>query len=186
MIQFTCSNCGHNAFTRDEHAGKKVRCSRCQAVTVVPGQPPSATGSPLVTFLEERLIKPPPTEDKIRFYCTSCKKRIGVLRGSEGKKVKCPGCGEINAVPDDGGADYSCLLEEVFFDRIWNLGKALEHERTRSQEDHVSQEKEPTQICPCCGREIPAKSWMCNQCGKMIGKIRPDAASRRYGESHVS
>src|SRR5436853_50369 len=40
-IRFTC-DCGQTLAAGDEHAGKRVRCSACNAIKVVPGAPPAA------------------------------------------------------------------------------------------------------------------------------------------------
>jgi len=39
----------------------------------------------------------------IRFHCNECQSRVKVPDGTEGKKVKCPRCGNVQRVPEDDG-----------------------------------------------------------------------------------
>ncbi len=135
---------------------------------------------PLLLLLEKRAAMEP-KDARIRFECTSCKKKIGAILSSEGKKVKCPGCGGVNTVPAAEHSDHSWLITEMFFDRIWNLAKALLHERSKPAEEEVKEDPN-MKPCPCCGGKIVLNAWMCNHCGKPVGKIQAVGATRRFGE----
>jgi hypothetical protein len=44
-------------------------------------------------------------DQKIRFRCHRCKKKVAVPQGYVGRKVKCPGCNIVTIVPDIPGAE---------------------------------------------------------------------------------
>lgn len=76
MIKFVCILCGEKISAREELAGKRVRCPKCNNTSVVPAESP-----------------------KIRFACPSCGKGICVLQIHAGKEGKCPNCQSPIVVP---------------------------------------------------------------------------------------
>jgi len=123
--------CGKQLRVKDEHGGKKVRCPDCQQVLPVPGakqaadpvtsrmaaepSPPKMAGATLHGA-------PQPT---IAVAC-ECGKRLAVKSDHAGKKVKCPACQKVLAVPrpetpppgespaqatDEGGFDFTSLTD---------------------------------------------------------------------------
>ena len=54
MIEFRCTTCQHKLGVPETHAGKKARCSKCQAIVTVPRQiMPSETGDDLMKAVLE-------------------------------------------------------------------------------------------------------------------------------------
>src|SRR4051794_5366050 len=81
-IRFTCE-CGQPLTARDEIAGKRVRCTACEAVVTVPEE--DGDGAPGAAPL--------------RIRCEECGKSVQVKADSAGTRVKCPGCASILTVP---------------------------------------------------------------------------------------
>ena len=66
----------------------------------------SSDNAPVVTHLIKRLesLRPaaaalPKGNAMLTFTCTACQKKLSVKEELAGKKVKCPGCGAVMAVP---------------------------------------------------------------------------------------
>jgi len=76
MIKFSCDKCGHKLGVRDELAGKRGNCPKCQRVVVVP---------------EKSIL--------VGFVCESCGEKISAIHTRAGKKGKCPKCKTTLAVP---------------------------------------------------------------------------------------
>ena len=81
-IEISCS-CGGRFKARDEHAGRKVKCPRCQQVLVV-SQPAPQPVSPSVAAVE---------------VACPCGGRFKARAEHAGRKVKCPRCAQILVVP---------------------------------------------------------------------------------------
>ncbi|MHC4440861.1 MAG: hypothetical protein ACYS3S_26225, partial [Planctomycetota bacterium] len=84
MFKFSCKKCGQKLNVEDKHSGKRVKCSKCGSVGVVPDN-----------------------SDKIKFRCESCGQSISVPQIHAGKKGKCPKCKNPVVIPsrDKGPAD---------------------------------------------------------------------------------
>ncbi len=83
MIEFSCDNCGHKLGVRDDHAGKRGRCPKCQSVVLVP---------------EKSIL--------VNFLCENCGQKISAIHTRAGKKGKCPKCRTTLDVP----AGYNLTL----------------------------------------------------------------------------
>ena len=98
-------DCGKKLAVKSEHAGKKVKCPACQKVLEVPKkiaepltsskaaepQKPQNAGE----TLHGLTLAPPAT---IPVTC-ACGKKFPVKSEHAGKKVKCPACQKVQAVP---------------------------------------------------------------------------------------
>ena len=76
MIEFSCEKCRQKLNVEDKHSGKRVKCSKCGSVCVVPDN-----------------------SDKIKFDCENCGQSISVPQIHAGKKGKCPKCKNPLVVP---------------------------------------------------------------------------------------
>jgi ribosomal protein S27E len=78
MIRFCCEHCAHKISVQDKHVSKRVKCSKCGSVIVVPAE------STVIDFL-----------------CENCERKISVLKINSGKKAICPKCGNTFIIPTD-------------------------------------------------------------------------------------
>src|SRR5262245_16574744 len=76
------------------------------------------------------------SDDKIRFRCPKCDKSLGVAAVHAGKRAKCPGCGNVVAVPNPEVSavevsDFETLMEQCMAElqakttahqEAWGLG----------------------------------------------------------------
>lgn len=112
MIRFSCKNCGQKLSVRDQHSGKRVKCSKCGSVHVVPDN-----------------------SDKIKFHCESCGQSIHVPQIHAGKKGRCPKCKSPVVIPSlkkepaDGVGTVSIvcsMCEETIQVPETSIGKLIE------------------------------------------------------------
>ncbi len=84
-IQFACA-CGQKLAAREEHAGKRVRCTACGEVQTVPA--------------EERELPPTrePMAEFIRFHC-SCGQVCQAKPEFAGRNTRCPRCSTVLTIP---------------------------------------------------------------------------------------
>jgi len=93
MIRFSCS-CGKPFEVPEEHAGKKIRCRFCSAVSVVPpSSDPRASGH--LEQLDWRTLGSMTVTDKVCLHC-------GTLVAVEA--TMCADCGEVFGWADTGEA----------------------------------------------------------------------------------
>ena len=78
MIRFCCEHCAHKISVQDIHVSKRIKCSKCGSVIVVPAE------STVVDFL-----------------CENCDRKISVLKINSGKKAICPKCSNTFIIPTD-------------------------------------------------------------------------------------
>lgn len=65
----------------------------------------------------------------IRVTCNSCGKELNAKDDSAGKKVKCPGCGDVLAIPGDGFGGSSNLSTEKYGENPYaSEGKSFDNE----------------------------------------------------------
>src|SRR5262249_24004629 len=91
-IRFVCE-CGQQLSAREEYAGKRVKCTACQTLLIVPSpedEAPAPKRSPQAS------AKPPAM---IRFIC-ECGRQMQAKAEFAGKKTKCTGCGTLLIIPD--------------------------------------------------------------------------------------
>lgn len=115
----TCPGCGTNLKLRATTLRfvKEIRCTKCsQNVPIppelrlaeIPPQPassqpvPQPAARPAAPGAPPPHVSPPVTSGigTVSFVCTGCGKKTSLLKSFAGKKVKCPGCQCINAVPE--------------------------------------------------------------------------------------
>ncbi len=100
MINFTCTNCGHEIKVNDKHAGKKGKCPECKSLAVVPAQSGHARHTSV-----------------IKFRCTSCSQKIGVKPEYAGKQVRCAKCHNVLKIPSKSEEDSSQQVQEIKLSR---------------------------------------------------------------------
>jgi len=108
-VRFRCGTCGVLLEMPGEFAGRKVRCSECDAVVDVPmlhpparhvPDPPEAPlAEPVIDPAEETPLPPPPPGTIVEFRCQFCGHEFRVSAELAGKKGKCKSCGAVNVVP---------------------------------------------------------------------------------------
>jgi WD40 repeat protein/phage FluMu protein Com len=91
-ISVTCSN-GHRLSARDDLAGKKVRCPKCQSILKLPATSPS-TDRPSRTTQETVTLE----TNKISIRCSNGHKLLAPAKLA-GKQARCPKCKKIVDVP---------------------------------------------------------------------------------------
>ena len=87
MIEFRCKRCNQKIRAQDKLSGKRVKCPKCNNVSVVPDD-----------------------LTKIKFSCESCGQKINVPETYAGKKGKCPKCKNIVVVPKV--EDTTCVASQ--------------------------------------------------------------------------
>src|SRR5262245_8825951 len=87
-IQFACA-CGQNLAAREEHAGKRVKCTACGEIQTVPG---GARELP-----PERATTP----ELIQFHC-SCGQICQAKPEFAGRNTRCPRCSTVLTIPAAG------------------------------------------------------------------------------------
>lgn len=121
----TCANCGTKLRVRAVALRfiKEIQCTKCKSAIPIP--PDLAAGTPVTTpstppprvpapAVSAPPAVPPPvsaaaaapapssvtySSGTIAFPCSSCSKRMTILKMYAGKKVKCPFCQQVNQVP---------------------------------------------------------------------------------------
>ena len=85
---FVCTACGATLPVGDEHVGKKCRCGRCGAVSVVADDAE-----------QQRAEQSAAQNQPLYFHCRVCDTRLGARVKHIGRKAKCPDCGALTVVP---------------------------------------------------------------------------------------
>lgn len=188
-LHFRC-DCGARISASAAFLGRNARCPKCQAVIRLqnpegaPAAPPpfAAKSSMSAAAAEKRA-------DKIRFACV-CGATISAPVGASGKRVRCPKCSAVATVPvsESSAENGVAALDGGEMDDVFSglsSGQTLErpappppvsrHQRERDEFGiappvEVPQEKPaapsgPAVPCPACGREWPARSKICTDCG---------------------
>jgi ribosomal protein S27E len=106
----TCPGCRMQMRVPAIAPGQAVKCPGCARVFTVAGAapppapawwstaPPPAAPAPPANG-NGAGPAPPPAAESISVTCQGCKKSIRVPAARAGKNIKCPGCGQVNAVP---------------------------------------------------------------------------------------
>jgi predicted RNA-binding Zn-ribbon protein involved in translation (DUF1610 family) len=89
MITFHCADCGHEMQVKDDLAGKKAYCPKCERIGQIPASTPAEPPRGEVS-VETGVVK---------FYCPKCGQKIGVRTAGTAKQTRCPKCGESVPVP---------------------------------------------------------------------------------------
>lgn len=102
-IKFSCPRCQKHLFAKDELAGKKVQCTGCKSVCVVPvpvAKPAMDVEDVAAAAfaIEEKAVAAAPSA-KIEFVCPMCDEKISVNGELAGKRAPCPSCSRIISVP---------------------------------------------------------------------------------------
>ena len=90
----------------------------------------------------------------IRVTCNNCGKELNAKDESAGKKVKCPGCGDVLAIPD-GVMD--AVSDDGYGDDSYGDNPYAENAD--------SGDKNP---CPMCGEMIKPGAAKCRFCGEIF------------------
>ena len=128
MIKFSCDNCGASHKVASEHAGKRVRCSKCQSIQSIPKAVQQAQKTDHVfcicphckanfnakeTTISKTIACPKCTKpislaakgkisddgSTVRFACSSCKKKYSLPAKYAGKKFGCINCKTPCTIP---------------------------------------------------------------------------------------
>ena len=86
-IQITCGNCSKRMRVADKYAGRTVGCPGCKSPLSVPA-------SSDVDAIEVEIV-----EEKFALACDSCGAQLQLTERFRGKRVKCPKCQHVLAVP---------------------------------------------------------------------------------------
>ncbi len=177
----------------DNYAGKKVRCSKCKEVLVVPAA-------------AQQVQPPQPQADIIKFRCPGCNQKIGLKSSYAGKTVRCAKCQQAIKVPSPKPKQpppsqqmqpaISAELGDDLFKTDLGAGDNLLGEALSSVEKKVPaaddgglklvpQERPPAQAtnqirCPRCNEMNPAGSRVCGICAfELMGGGGSKGASGR-------
>ncbi len=83
----------------------------------------------------------------IKFYCTSCDKKLGVPYEYAGKNVKCPRCKRPIQVPHpEPEVDDVEIIEDIENDSIYSVSNSSTPKQTQAQQD----DNQPPEKCPKC------------------------------------
>jgi TM2 domain-containing membrane protein YozV/predicted RNA-binding Zn-ribbon protein involved in translation (DUF1610 family) len=105
----------------------------------------------------------------IKIQCSKCQRKLGVKDEAAGKRIKCPECGAVNAVPDGKEGNP---LDELIAETVENGGKA-KTKTSSSPQVHAEpfsfdEPAEATQACPFCGETILSIAKKCRHCGEFL------------------
>ena len=93
----------------------------------------------------------------IDFNCPHCDKSLKTSEDKAGRQAKCPGCGEVIAIPEtrETGADSTLR------------GQAVEEE-SFNKPAKLPTTPGDTRPCPACGEQIKAAAIRCRFCGEVF------------------
>jgi DNA-directed RNA polymerase subunit RPC12/RpoP len=99
-IRFACA-CGKQLQTRDEFAGRRIKCPGCGQILPVPGT--TAATPPRVVAVTPAAAPPTPPvagapPEPIRFFCT-CGTQLQSDTSKLGRQLRCPTCNALVPVP---------------------------------------------------------------------------------------
>lgn len=104
-INFTCSHCQKPLRVKEELAGKKAKCPRCQKVVVIPDPTPAVPSVDVEMLAAAALTEQPPAPEApaeprfVDFTCSFCDEKVQVPAELAGKQAPCPSCRRIVKVP---------------------------------------------------------------------------------------
>src|SRR5947209_15052447 len=100
-IRATCK-CGKQVQTRDENAGKRMKCPGCGGVVVMPAAAaaaPKPAPAPAPAPAANKTAPAPAAKPGTVAFACECGKQLTARAEQAGKRVKCPACGSILSVP---------------------------------------------------------------------------------------
>jgi DNA-directed RNA polymerase subunit M/transcription elongation factor TFIIS len=92
--------------------------------------------------------------------CPGCKTLLRIREEMAGKKIKCPRCAHIVAIPAKGTAAVVTLEEVV----------EPEERVTAKPESKTQAKPATTRPCPKCGERIPVEARKCRYCKAVIAE----------------
>lgn len=105
-IRVICPDCDAAFLVKEKYAGATRRCVECGGRIRVPQKDlptEAAIDLPSRTSFRRAMkadaFAPPPSEDRIRFACSNCGRRIKVKDKDAGRQFPCPDCGAQLRVP---------------------------------------------------------------------------------------
>lgn len=180
-LHFRCA-CGARISAPAESLGRSARCPHCQAAIRLEN-PEEARNAPT----ESTSTSPAPAAaEKIRIAC-HCGSTVSAPSSAAGKRIRCPRCQAVTVVPlpestpaasepEDMGDLLSGLargeqLERPVPSAPANRGNRRQDEFGIAAPVDLPRDKPdappsgPAIPCPSCGREWPARSKICTDCG---------------------
>ena len=106
-IRVECQDCGRRFQAPENFAGRRAKCPKCSAIIRVGTGPPQPSG---------RVTPEKDSEPPIPVTC-GCGKKFRAKAELAGKRVKCPACGDVLAIPADRAPVAAQLVEEPESDR---------------------------------------------------------------------
>jgi len=110
----------------------------------------------------------------IRFVCEKCGKNLRAPDGSEGKKVRCPTCDNLQTIP---------LEEEPVYEaeEVAKAGQQEDEEEGAENGEQKEDEKdgESRRPCPACGEMILTTALKCRYCGEIFDKTLKRAKKKK-------
>lgn len=189
MISFSCQGCGHKYKVKDDLAGKRVRCKKCNHIMCIPDSGTKADNSNIGSnkkssgTSQTRL----PSE-QITIECAMCHHSFLYPERKRGKYVSCPKCYWDTLVPELTTINFKCpscgnpmeapesLRDKTILCQVCGVEVAVSEKNSSvSKEETVSPIKlqKRTKDCPYCGEEILAVAKKCKHCGEFMDNHFP-------------
>ena len=98
----------------------------------------------------------------IDFHCPHCEKALKTSDDKAGRQAKCPGCGEVIAIPGtkEPESDFVPLAEAI-------------DDETSTKPPRVPTTAGDTGPCPACGEVIKSAAIRCRFCGEVFQSLEP-------------
>jgi len=113
----------------------------------------------------------------IRIVCTGCNKNLKLGDKFAGKKIKCPSCQTVLAVPAPGADDD--LSIQPLEDHASGYAGVTSSDSARMAA--VKAASTPAGFCPQCGEQVPGGAFLCPKCGTNVltGEVMPVASQSK-------
>ena len=105
QIEFQCEHCGKRFVADAKYAGRKSKCVSCKQPVRVPEKVRQQRDAEPPELLPVRENTDQP---KLRFECSNCGTHVTAPAGTEGRKARCPGCKQIQIIPNQQSHSVTC------------------------------------------------------------------------------